>query len=75
MSSRLHLTCPAEIIGKRRQCTTMHMAAVVEMTVINIEFADELVLVSVGNAGCRNMLAFQNGRGVEVIDGHEFEQK
>jgi len=41
----------------------MHMAAVVEMTVINIEFADELVLVSVGNAGCRNMLAFQNGRG------------
>jgi len=56
MSSRLHLTCPAEIIGKRRQCTTMHMAAV-------------------GNAGCRNMLAFQNGRGVEVIDGHEFEQK
>jgi len=53
----------------------MHMAAVVEMTVINIEFADELVLVSVGNAGCRNMLAFQNGRGVEVIDGHEFEQK
>ena len=30
----------AEIIGKRRQRTAMHMAAVVEMTVIDIEFAD-----------------------------------
>ena len=40
----------AEIIGERGQCTAMHMAAVVEMTVINIEFADQLVLVGVGNA-------------------------
>ena len=30
----------AEIVGERRQRTTMHMAAVVEMTVIDIEFAD-----------------------------------
>ncbi len=28
----------------------MHMAAVVEMTVIDIEFADQLVIVGVGNA-------------------------
>jgi hypothetical protein len=34
--------CSAEIVGKRRQRTTMHMAAVVEMTVIDIEFADQL---------------------------------
>jgi hypothetical protein len=27
----------------------MHVAAVVEMTVIDIEFADELVLVGIGN--------------------------
>jgi hypothetical protein len=40
----------AEIIGERRQCTTMHMAAVVEMTVIDIEFTDQLILVGVGNA-------------------------
>ena len=64
-----------EVIGERHQRAAMNMAAIIEMTVIDIEFADELVLVSVGNAGCRNMLAFQNGRGVEVIDGHEFEQK
>jgi hypothetical protein len=30
----------AEIIGERRQRTAMHMAAVVQMTVIDIEFAD-----------------------------------
>jgi hypothetical protein len=30
----------AEIIGERRQRTAMDMAAVVEMTVIDIEFAD-----------------------------------
>ena len=40
----------AEIIGERRQRTAMHMAAVVEMTVIDIEFADQLILVGVGNA-------------------------
>jgi hypothetical protein len=40
----------AEIIGERRQRTAMHMAAVVEMTVIDIEFADQLILLSVGNA-------------------------
>jgi hypothetical protein len=28
----------------------MNMAAVVEMTVIHIEFADQLILVGVGNA-------------------------
>jgi hypothetical protein len=30
----------AEIIGERRQRPAMHMAAVVEMTVIHIEFAN-----------------------------------
>ena len=40
----------AEIIGERRQRTTMHMAAVVEMTVIDIEFADQLILVGLGNS-------------------------
>jgi hypothetical protein len=30
--------------------TAMHMAAVVEMTVIDIEFADQLIPVGVGNA-------------------------
>jgi hypothetical protein len=40
----------AQIIGERRQRTAMHMAAVVEMTVIDIEFADQLILVGVGNA-------------------------
>src|SRR6201993_38600 len=39
----------AKIIGERRQRTAMHMAAVVEMTVIDIEFADQLILVGVGN--------------------------
>ena len=29
---------------------TMHMAAVVEMTVIDIEFADQLILVGLGNS-------------------------
>src|SRR5271163_3546148 len=40
----------AEIVGERCQRTAMHMAAVVEMTIIDIEFAYELILVSVGNA-------------------------
>ena len=40
----------AEIIGERRQRTAMHMAAVVEMTVIDIELADQLILVGVSNA-------------------------
>ena len=31
--------CSAEIVGKRRQRTAMHMPAVVEVTVIRIEFA------------------------------------
>ena len=35
---------PAEIVGERRQRTTMNMATVVEMTVIDIEFADQLIL-------------------------------
>ena len=42
-----------KIIGESRQRATMHMAAVVEMTVIDIEFADELVLVGVGNADAK----------------------
>ena len=42
--------CSAEIVGERRQRTAMHMTAVVEMTVIGIEFADQLILVGVGNA-------------------------
>jgi hypothetical protein len=41
---------PAEIIGERRQRTAMHMAAVVQMTVIDIEFADQLILVGLGNS-------------------------
>jgi hypothetical protein len=40
----------AEIVGERRQRAAMHMAAVVEMTVIDIEFADQLILVGVSNA-------------------------
>ena len=32
--------CPAEIVGERRQRTAMNMAAVIEMTIIDIEFAD-----------------------------------
>jgi hypothetical protein len=38
----------------------MHVAAVVEMTVIDIEFADQLILLSVGNA---DVPAYRNGRG------------
>jgi hypothetical protein len=44
---------PAEIIGERRQRTAMHMAAVVEMTVIDIEFADQLILGGVGNSDAK----------------------
>ena len=40
----------AEIVGERRQRTAMNVAAFVEMTVIDIEFADQLILLSVGNA-------------------------
>jgi hypothetical protein len=40
----------AEIIGERRQRAAMDMAAVVEMTVIDIEFADQLILGGIGNA-------------------------
>jgi hypothetical protein len=40
----------AKIVGERRQRTAMHMAAVVEMTVIDIEFVDQLILLSIGNA-------------------------
>src|SRR5215472_983826 len=32
--------CPAEIVGERRQRTAMHVPAVIEMTAIDIEFAD-----------------------------------
>ena len=32
------------------RCAAVHMPAVVEMTVIGIEFADQLILVGVGNA-------------------------
>src|SRR5580693_5419731 len=39
-----------EIIGERRQRPPMHVAAVVEMTVIDIEFADQLILLGVGDA-------------------------
>src|SRR5260370_36208786 len=39
----------AEIIGERRQRPAMHMAAVVEMTVIDIEFADQSFFLGVGN--------------------------
>ena len=40
---------PAEIISECRQRTTMHMAAVVEMTVIDIEFAYQPFFLGVGN--------------------------
>ena len=36
-----------EVIGERHQRAAMNMAAIIEMTVIDIEFADELVLVGV----------------------------
>ena len=42
--------CSAVIVGECRQRTAMNMAAVVEMTVIHIEFADELILVGLSNA-------------------------
>ena len=42
--------CSADIVSERRQRAAMHMAAVVEMAVIGIEFADQLILVGVGNA-------------------------
>jgi hypothetical protein len=41
----------------------MHMATVVEMTVIDIEFADQLILFGVGKCGCRSVPAYRNGRG------------
>ena len=37
----------------------MHMAAVVEMTVIDIEFAGQLVLVGLGNADAEVMIQTQ----------------
>src|SRR6516164_11043435 len=40
----------AEIVGERRQRPAMHTAAVVEMTVIHIELAYQLILVGFGNA-------------------------
>ena len=39
-----------EVIGERHQRAAMNMAAIIEMTVIDIEFADQLILVGVGNA-------------------------
>ena len=50
----------AEIVGERRQRTAMDVAAAVQMTVIDIEFADQLVLVE---CGCRSVPAYRNGRG------------
>src|SRR3984893_3980466 len=41
----------------------MHMAAVVEMTVIDIEFADQLILVGVGNADAEVSRHTGSGRG------------
>jgi hypothetical protein len=52
-----------EIIGERRQCTAMHMAAVVEMTIIDSEFADELILVGVGNPDAEVSGHTGSGRG------------
>jgi hypothetical protein len=59
--------CSAEIVGERRQRTAMNMAAVVEMTVIHIEFADQLILVGVGNADAE----VSRHTGTEVIDEHQ----
>jgi hypothetical protein len=53
----------AEIIGERRQSTAMHMAAVVEMTVIDIEFADQLIPVGVGNADAEVFRHTETGGG------------
>src|SRR5437868_13370918 len=53
----------AEIIGERRQRTTMHMAAVVEMTVIDIEFADQLILGGVDNADAEVFRHTETGGG------------
>src|SRR6516162_7932554 len=39
-----------EIVRERRHRPAMHVAAVVEMTVIHIELAYELILVGFGNA-------------------------
>src|ERR1700751_1442028 len=47
----------AEIVGERRQRTAMNMAAVVEMTVIEIEFTDQSFFLGLGEAEaevCRN---------------------
>ena len=44
----------------------MHMPAVVEMTVIDIESADQLVLVGVGNADAE-VSGIPEWVGVEVI--------
>src|ERR1700730_3618679 len=41
----------------------MHMAAVIEMTVIRIEFADQLVLVGVGDADAEVSRHTGSGRG------------
>ena len=34
--------CTAKIVGERRRCNPMHMVIAVDMTVVNIEFADQL---------------------------------
>ena len=61
----------AQIIGERRQRTAMDMAAVVEMTVIDIEFADQLILVGVGNADAEVFRHTGMGGG-RVIAEHQF---
>jgi hypothetical protein len=63
--------CSSEIVGKRRQRAAMHMTAVVEMTVIGIEFADQLILVGVDNADAE-VPGIPERSEVEVIDEHQF---
>ena len=57
-----------EIIRERRQRPAMHMAAVVQMTIIDIEFADQLVLV-MRMPKCSGIPEWA---GVEVIAEHQF---
>jgi hypothetical protein len=55
--------CSAKIVGERRQRTAMNMAAVVEMTVIHIEFADQLIFAGVGDADAEMSRHTETGRG------------
>ena len=45
------------------RCAAVHMPAVVEMTVIDIEVADQLILGGVGNADAEVFRHYRYGRG------------